>query len=1074
MSRMVNRASNRANELFIVDNSDENWKVLQYLQQWCELSERIDIATGYFEIGSLLALKDEWKKVDHLRILMGDEVSLRTQKAFQHALGGLLKRLDDSIEAEKLTNNFLTGVPAIVDALKSNQINCRVYQKNKFHAKAYITHARQAVIGSFALVGSSNFTAPGLTKNIELNVRFGGTDVDVLQEWYEKHWNDAVDIQHAVLETIERHIRDYPPFEVYAHALKQFLHGDEISDYEWEHNHSVIFPKLGKYQQDAYGELLKKAQRYNGAFLCDGVGLGKTYVGMALIERLVNKDRQRVALFVPKAAREAVWESTLDQHLPGLSDGYGTLKIFNHTDLLRAGDIAKQIQQVQKEADIIIIDEAHHFRNTGTKGDNPGERKSRYWAMHDLCENKRVIMLTATPINNRMNDLQHMIELFSRNVPNHFENLGIHSLPGHFRKLENELKQTSDNPHDTDATQTNPVEAQNILAQDDLFKALVVQRSRAYVRESMIASGQGDVVFPHRTPPQVAAYELKKVYGRLLDMVEAAFHKEKPLFSLPIYDPWPYYLGDESQLEKDEKFVEGRQKQIVSLIRTGFLKRLESSAKAFESSCWHLMQKLLAWVTVHSTEPSEIKRLEHWKRLPRNQEILGYDPQDQLALSFGDQLTEEADEDIISPEMLEQVERVDRRKFNVTSMISDALIDLDQIIDFLGELRKFKPRNDSKLQALIKLLKTDPVLKDHKVLIFSEFMTTARYLEEQLKEAGITGVSEIDSKRASSDKRGHIIRRFAPYYNGSSTTSLAVNHEEEIRVLISTDVLAEGLNLQDATRLINYDLHWNPVRLMQRIGRVDRRMSPAVEERIKQDHPDRAAIRGQIAYWNFLPPDELNRLLSLYKTVTHKTLRISSTLGIEGKQLLTPEDDFQALKVFDSAYEGQKSPHEFMDIKLQQLFKDHPALEAKLDTLPGSVFSGKAHPQTSAAPAVFFCYALPAKQTDQQPTAGPANLFNTANTAPANENLWSLEAGTVRWYLIDLTKPDMPIIDDAPTIDAIIDTQPNTPRRCTSDPVDLAKARKHLEKHIKNTYLKSLQAPLDAPKPKLVAWMELN
>lgn len=1070
---MTNRASNRANELFIVDNSDENWKVLQYLQQWCELSERIDIATGYFEIGSLLALKDEWKKVDHLRVLMGDEVSIRTQKAFQHALDTLLKRLDESIEAEKLTNNFLTGVPAIVDALKSSQINCRVYQKNKFHAKAYITHARQAVIGSFALVGSSNFTAPGLTKNIELNVRFGGTDVDVLQQWYEKHWNDAVDVQQAVLETIERHIRDYSPFEVYVHALKQFLHGDEISDYKWEHNHSRIFPKLGKYQQDAYGELLKKTMKYGGAFLCDGVGLGKTFVGMALIERLVNKDRQRVALFVPKAAREAVWESTLDQYLPGLSDGYGTLKIFNHTDLLRDGPIARQIKQVRDEADIIIIDEAHHFRNTGTKGDNPGERKSRYWAMYDLCENKRVIMLTATPINNRMNDLQHMIELFSRNVPNHFENIGIHSLPGHFRKLENELKQASGNPHDPDANQTNAVEAQNILAQDDLFKTLVVQRSRAYVRDSMITAGQGDVVFPHRNPPQVAEYELKKVYGRLLDMVDGAFHKKKPLFSLPNYNPWPYYNGNKEQLEKEEKFVEGRQSQIVSLIRTSFLKRLESSAKAFETSCWHLMQKLLAWVTVHSTEPSETKRLEHWKRLPRNQEILGFDQSDQLALSFDGQSPDEQDEDVISPEMLEQVEIVDRTKFNISNMIADAMIDLDQIIDFLHELRKFKPRNDSKLQALIKLLKTDPVLKDHKVLIFSEFMATARYLEKELNEAGITGVAEIDSNRASSDKRSHIIRRFAPYYNGSSSADLQARHEEEIRVLISTDVLSEGLNLQDATRLINYDLHWNPVRLMQRIGRVDRRMNPAVEERIKKDHPDRAAIRGQITYWNFLPPDELNRLLSLYKTVTHKTLRISSTLGIEGKQLLTPQDDYQALKVFDAAYEGQKSPHEFMDNKLQKILADHPKLEASLASLPGSVFSGKSHPQTSAAPAVFFCYALPGKSKDLPPSQGPNTLFNPASS-PVHDNPWSLEAGTVRWYLLDLTKPDMPIIDHAPTIDAIVDTQPKTLRRCSTAAADLSKARKHVEKYIKNTYLKSLQAPLDAPKPQLIAWMELN
>ena len=115
-------------------------------------------------------------------------------------------------------------------------------------------------------------------------------------------------------------------------------------------------------------------------------------------------------------------------------------------------------------------------------------------------------------------------------------------------------------------------------------------------------------------------------------------------------------------------------------------------------------------------------------------------------------------------------------------------------------------------------------------------------------------------------------------------------------MLLSTDVLSEGLNLQDASRMINYDIHWNPVRLMQRIGRVDRRMNRATEEAMVRDHPEVAASRGKVSFWNFLPPDELNSLLTLYTKVTQKTLLISKTLGIEGKKLLTPEDDYDALK----------------------------------------------------------------------------------------------------------------------------------------------------------------------------------
>src|SRR5947207_2231288 len=162
---MPNRTSKTGSELFIVDNSDDSWKVLRYLHDWCQLSQAIDIASGYFEIGALLGLKEEWRKVDSIRILMGDEVTKRTKAVLAEGLGRIL---DASLEAEKKRNDFLAGVPALVEALHSGKILCRVYRKAKFHAKAYITHARLEVVGSSALVGSSNFTFPGLTENIEL------------------------------------------------------------------------------------------------------------------------------------------------------------------------------------------------------------------------------------------------------------------------------------------------------------------------------------------------------------------------------------------------------------------------------------------------------------------------------------------------------------------------------------------------------------------------------------------------------------------------------------------------------------------------------------------------------------------------------------------------------------------------------------------------------------------------------------------------------------------------------------------------------------------------------------------
>src|ERR1700688_2474906 len=129
---MPNRKSTSGSELFIVDNSDTDWKVLRYLHDWCQIAKGIDIATGYFEIGGLLGLKGEWQKVDQIRILMGDEVSLRTRDAFTRGFARARERLDDSLEDEKRSNDFLSGVPAIVEAIRAGKIVCRVYRKEKF------------------------------------------------------------------------------------------------------------------------------------------------------------------------------------------------------------------------------------------------------------------------------------------------------------------------------------------------------------------------------------------------------------------------------------------------------------------------------------------------------------------------------------------------------------------------------------------------------------------------------------------------------------------------------------------------------------------------------------------------------------------------------------------------------------------------------------------------------------------------------------------------------------------------------------------------------------------------------
>jgi superfamily II DNA or RNA helicase len=1055
---MPNRSSARTgSELFIVDNSDDDWKAQRYLHDWCGLSRGIDVATGYFEIGSLLALGEEWQKVDSFRILMGDEVSRRTKQAFESAVRKRLEQLDQSVELEKEKDDFLEGVPAIVEALRTKKIEARLYRKAKFHAKAYITHARQEVVGSAALVGSSNFTRPGLTQNIELNVQITGSPVSVLQEWYEEHWEQAEDVTPELLRTIERHVQEFTPFDVYARSLKEYFSHKELTAGEWEKTKSVIWPLLDGYQREGYGALRKIASLYDGAFLCDGVGLGKTFVGLMMLERLVEHERKKVLLLVPKSARESVWVANLRKYLPHLADGvFSNLFIMSHTDLSR-DSMADQMAQVASQADAIIIDEAHNFRNPGVAG--KGERReSRYRTLQRLAGGKEMYLLTATPVNNSIIDLMHLIELFSGNGEK-LKRAGVHSLQGHFRSLEKKIRQASgEEPHDAQGDLFSIDEdisggvPHQIFEDDPIVNALVIQRSRAYVKASQRKESKGEAIFPIREDPIVAEYKSSSLQAKLLDLVEEAFARSRPLLSLAIYNPDDFARAPTSEEKPDLKrdFERGRRRQVVRLIRTGLLKKLESSTVAFDYSCQRLFTKLLTFAEKHAETEVEKRKLEREKA--RHSDVIEFVAARQAA--WKDEEREEG-EDLVTPEMLDSVERLPRDEYDVEAILDEVYNDLIQLARFIHELRDFTPEQDGKLKTLIKLLQNDPVLREHKVLIFTEYMTTARFVRDELREAGIQGVEEVDS--ATKVDRGEVIRRFAPYYNGSSSGELAARKASETRVLISTDVLSEGLNLQDATRLINYDLHWNPVRLMQRIGRVDRRMNKEIEAKLVADHPKEAKLRGRVVYWNFLPPDDLDRLLNLYNRVAGKTLRISKLFGIEGRKLLKASDDYEDLRDLNQVMEGEESPDERLRNELRDLLIAHPDLEARLSSLPNRIFSGRERP-SGTAKGVFFCWTLPGRRAEPDDNAEEA------------EN-WTEQDGRVAWYYLDLDSGQ--IADTATQIAETVRSGPSTPRVLKIERPTLREARETIERHIRNTYLKQVQAPAGV-KPILKAWMELH
>lgn len=1022
----------------ILDNRDDN-KVQYALERLLTCAKRLDVATGTFEIGSLLSLDAYWQQQERIRIVMGDETTRRTKRELISALSAAT---NDSIETEKEHDDNLTGLPAIRQALINKQIEVKVYSQAKFHAKTYIIDSKEDQPVDYAIVGSSNFTKPGLTQNLELNLfTTDQTHIGELKKWYEQVWGEAEDVNDELVNVINPHLHSYDPFTVYAKTLKEYFHGKEKLQDDWERNDSVIYSILSQYQKDGYHRALQIADEWNGALICDGVGLGKTFIGLMILERCI-RDGKRVLMVVPKSAEQSVWWSNINRYLSPVYRRFfkELFDIKRHTDFGREGTITDDDLQYYREyKDVIIIDEAHHFRNPNANRGN---------LLMDLAGNKKLFMLTATPINNKLDDLYHLINYFAQDKPTHFARLGIQNLRKYFIQAD---KRMETEHSDLDVSEAAVVD--DFLRTDVLLKNVLIQRSRKYVKDSETTGG-ASAVFPERQLPRVINYSLKSVYASLYGEIKDAFNHDDPFLTLAIYNTSRYATHPDPTVSQT-------QVQVVSLIRTLLLKRLESSFKAFEASVEDLLAKMAKFMKVFAPDQYDtwINSNTRWWSIVQDHI--------RTRLEIDEQEPEEDDE---VPDAYMTFNPEDHE---MERLLRDLQGDMEQLTIFLSKIyRRFydkdneglieDPVKDNKLQELLKHLKEDSILKGNKVIIFTEFRDTARYLFRQLKGAGLKHIEQIDSGRQID--REKVIKHFAPYYNCDDQTQDLFGDTElkgclknPINILISTDVLSEGLNLQDASLLINYDLHWNPVRLMQRIGRVDRRLNPAIEAKLKRP----AKLNGKVYFWNFLPPDELEDILHLKQRLDGKITRINKTLGIEGA-LLTPDDPQMSLKEFNERYEGKETIEELMSLERQRLSEENQDLWNMLDAMPRRLFSGKI---TDAGWSTIV-NRDGEQLSEMAPNDKPGIVF--AFRMPSlDENV----AGEVKYYFYDLQTGD--ISEDLGQCWKSIRCIPGTEREVSIGISGLSDVRKAVEKHIKNSYLKSIQAPVGM-KPALIAWMEIS
>ncbi|MEW5882828.1 MAG: DNA methyltransferase [Armatimonadota bacterium] len=305
----------------LIDNRPGN-TLLEAAKRLMPTAHSLDIATGYFEVGALVALEGAWQEVSGtIRLLMGDEMTRSTKAAILEGLGD---RRRNGIEQAKVEDDWgaVDHLQAIRNAIATGKILPKVYTRAKFHAKSM--HYKTGGVVNHGIIGSSNFTRRGMTENIELNLfTSDNSQLRNLEDWFERAWEEAEDIQPDLLKIIEPHVREYSPFEVYLRAMRERFFGLEPGEITWEREESRIYPILAQYQRDAYHDLMRHAKEWGGGLLCDGVGLGKTHVALMLIER-ARREKKKVLVIVPKATIPSVWQRVLSEHFPDDTGSYYT------------------------------------------------------------------------------------------------------------------------------------------------------------------------------------------------------------------------------------------------------------------------------------------------------------------------------------------------------------------------------------------------------------------------------------------------------------------------------------------------------------------------------------------------------------------------------------------------------------------------------------------------------------------------------------------------------------------------------------------------------------------------------
>ncbi len=839
-----------------------------------------DVIVGYFRTSGFFSLYQSFENIEKIRVLIGLNIDSYAFELIQKSRNQQELDFESHARAKQIFNENVIhemeisedstetelGVKKFIEFLKNGKLEIKVYPIKKIHAKVYISRFSpdDRDFGR-VITGSSNFSYSGLIGNLEFNVELKNrSDVEYALNKFESLWKDGVDVTSEYVDTINNKTwfnDEITPYHLYLKLLYEYFKEDINMDDDFEFYLPDGFMEL-KYQKQAVVSAKKILDAYNGVFLSDVVGLGKTFISALLAQQL----RGKILIICPPVLQD-YWKETFFEF------GIRSFKVES------LGKLENIIKEGTDKFDYVFVDEAHRFRNEVTQA---------YELLHKICFGKKVILVSATPLNNQIDDIYSQVKLFQ--IPKKCTITGIQDLQKFFDSLNSNLNKYE--KKDTQYSEALKFVSKEI--RDKLLNYIMVRRTRTEVVKFFSDDmKKQNLFFPELSDPRRIIYEFDSetdsVFTETIELLKN--------FKYSRYTPLLYLRETLSEFEKQS------QKNIGGFMKSVLVKRLESSFYAFRRTLERFIISYQRFIEMYNNGTVYISK-----------KINVYD------------FLENDDEE----KLLELVEK-DKVQSYKSSQFSNFFIgDLEKDLDMLRELRNLwgNVYKDPKLNEFINQLKSNKELKGSSPIIFTESKETGEYLYYKLNEVYKNSVILFssqggiyqDTKYSVSIAKDLIKENFDPK---------SKQQKNDIKILITTDVLAEGVNLHKSNIIVNYDLPWNPTRVLQRVGRVNR---------VGTKHKS-------IFVFNFFPTSETEKHLNLEVSIKAKIQAFHDMLGEDAKYLTNEEETsthelfgekiFNKLNskiTFDGEQEGQ-SELEYLEI-IRNIRDKQPYLFEKLKKMP--------------------------------------------------------------------------------------------------------------------------------------------